>query len=321
MNAVWMNDKKGDSITLFSLEGNDEGGAGTWWKIGKISNISGVEARESAFTFNSYRDNGWIEEMDRQLNTIPRGENNQGLINILRTEENYGTFFNIKFRPQDIELSEEPQLVTDNGTLNSLRRRTYYNVLYNINDDLEGRVAEQLQNPTPFQGNPAPQEGGPQEGNSQEGGQGRLYRRKKNSKVHVKMQKAIWAQLNDIYQGQVWYEMAIETYCSVDIAVQLDGGCEIFYEIKTNNTVKECIREAFGQIMEYAYYPAENHEVYERATGLVIVSQNPINDSAKRYIDMLNEKFNLPIFYQQFVLGDNELRDAYPENPLEIACD
>jgi len=314
----WMDDREGESITLFSLERNDEG-PGTWWKIGKISNISGVKAHESAMTFNRYSNNGWIEEMDRQLNTIPRGIQNPHAIDILSAEDYHGDFFNIKFSPEDIALSEEPELVTSEIILDDLQDRCRYGRLYTIPDNWEGEVVGQQRNRIPFQGELAPQEGGPQEGNPQEGGQGRLYRRKKNSKVHKQIQTAMKAQLWLEYE--VKRERPIETNCSVDFAVQLGGGCEIFYEIKTSNTVKDCIREAFGQIMEYAYYPADNHEVYERAIGLVIVSQNAINDSAKRYIDKLLG-FKINIYYQRFNLDMNILEDAYPSDPLasDVTC-
>ncbi len=312
----WRIDKNNVNITLFSFERRNAG-LDIWWKIGKIK-ISGITDAESAIIFQKYRGNGWVEEMDYQLDRVPRGTENAEEIGILAAEENHGMFFNIKFKPEDVVLSEEPEQVTSETTLNTLRNCHRYSNLYEIREGQEiQNNAEQQRNRIPFQGEPAPQEGGPQEGNPQEGGGGCLYRRKKNSKVHKKMQDGIWAQLGD--ECGVRRERLIETDCSVDIAVQLDGGCEIFYEIKTSNTVKECIREAFGQIMEYAYYPADNHEVYERATGLVIVSQNAINAGARSYIDKLRE-FGINIYYQQFNLETNTLVDAYPTNPLNIEC-
>src|SRR5439155_11622950 len=40
----------------------------------------------------------------------------------------------------------------------------------------------------------------------------------------------------------------------------------VFFDVKTEPTVKLCIRAAVGQLLEYSYYPSE-----ERATNLIVV--------------------------------------------------
>jgi hypothetical protein len=82
------------------------------------------------------------------------------------------------------------------------------------------------------------------------------------------------------------------------IDVVLKEGKEFtFYEIKTANDALLCIRQAIGQLLEYAYYPnAEN------AKKLVIVSKHQLDENAEKYLNFLKAKFGLPLDYQQVTI-------------------
>lgn len=85
---------------------------------------------------------------------------------------------------------------------------------------------------------------------------------------------------------------------SIDIVVQIEGACT-FYEIKTAETLKGCIRQAIPQLLEYAYWGGAG----ARADRLVIVSTHPITPEAESYISFLRATFTLPLEYQQFSLA------------------
>jgi hypothetical protein len=91
---------------------------------------------------------------------------------------------------------------------------------------------------------------------------------------------------------------------SIDI-VREDNGNYIFYEIKTYGSIQSCIREAIGQLMEYAYWTNN-----ERAHKLIIVSLNPSTSSSSIYMEHIREKFGIPIFYQQYDLQNNYFFDC-----------
>ncbi len=76
----------------------------------------------------------------------------------------------------------------------------------------------------------------------------------------------------------------------IDIVVKNGEEC-YFYEVKTGNA-KECIRQAIGQILEYAYWPGQ-----ENAAKLFIVGEKDIDENSKKYLHYLNSRFNLPIEY------------------------
>ncbi len=76
----------------------------------------------------------------------------------------------------------------------------------------------------------------------------------------------------------------------------------IYYEFKTGEAVQACIREGLGQLLEYAYYPAE-----ERAKKLIIVSPNPIDDYSRDFIRSLRSRFGLPVYYVRYDKASRQL--------------
>ena len=88
---------------------------------------------------------------------------------------------------------------------------------------------------------------------------------------------------------------------SVDVVLK-DGEDFVFYEIKTAKTVKQSIRQALPQLMEYAYWPDK-----DKASRLVVVSHLPTNAVAEKYLETLRDRFGIPIYYEQFRMADMTL--------------
>lgn len=79
----------------------------------------------------------------------------------------------------------------------------------------------------------------------------------------------------------------------IDIVVR-DNNSFLFYEIKTGNSAKSCIRQAIGQLLEYAFYPGRIN-----ASKIVVVGEHDIDLQSMNYINYLNSSFNLPINYEK----------------------
>jgi hypothetical protein len=79
----------------------------------------------------------------------------------------------------------------------------------------------------------------------------------------------------------------------VDIVLRKNNSI-IFYEIKINDSAKACIREAIGQLMEYAYWPNNIN-----ADSLVVVGEESVDNNTSKYLKHLKDKFNLPIQYEK----------------------
>ena len=102
---------------------------------------------------------------------------------------------------------------------------------------------------------------------------------------------ASYKQLVDIHGKE---NVGSEQGNGVDLAVK-QGDQYTFYEFKTADTLKNSIRQALSQLLEYSYFPNES-----RANKLVIVSTNLINENGQRYLLLLRNKFNIPVFYRRF---------------------
>lgn len=85
---------------------------------------------------------------------------------------------------------------------------------------------------------------------------------------------------------------------SIDLVAEHDDGLW-FYEVKTAASVRACLREAIGQLLEYAFWSNA-----DRPTRLVVVGEPPLDDASRRYLAKLNAAFPLPLAYRQVTLDD-----------------
>ena len=83
---------------------------------------------------------------------------------------------------------------------------------------------------------------------------------------------------------------------SVDLVAFKDGALWMF-EIKTGATVRSCLREALGQLLEYALWPGAT-----KPARLVVVGTPPLEGDAIPYIEKLNKAFPVSVAYRQVKL-------------------
>ena len=69
----------------------------------------------------------------------------------------------------------------------------------------------------------------------------------------------------------------------------------ILFEIKSDLEPRSVIRQALGQILEYAYYPTREETL---PVKLVIVGRGRLSDAARSYLNRLKQEFHLPIEYR-----------------------
>lgn len=118
---------------------------------------------------------------------------------------------------------------------------------------------------------------------------------------HNDMQFTLHAKLKSrIGEENVGTEIPSGSGLPIDVVVQNKDGTYSFYEIKTSHDPRICIREAIGQLLEYAYWNGCGPNV----KNLVIVGPNPMDDAAEKYLSELNERYRLPISYDHHPLSD-----------------
>lgn len=81
-------------------------------------------------------------------------------------------------------------------------------------------------------------------------------------------------------------------------AVITHGEKRIFIEIKTQGSIRQVIRSALSQLMEYAYWPNKR-----RCHALLIVGATPGGGNELAYLKMLRERFQVPVYYLPYSNG------------------
>ncbi len=92
---------------------------------------------------------------------------------------------------------------------------------------------------------------------------------------------------------------------SIDLVIKTSSGLD-FYEIKTHSSLRYCIREALGQLIEYGYWPKKRNP-----NKLIIISEAKIKNEAIEFLNTLRNEMNLNIYYQQFNFENNTLSELY----------
>ena len=114
---------------------------------------------------------------------------------------------------------------------------------------------------------------------------------------HNFLQESLYHQLVAKFGAEnVHKEVPTGIGISVDLAVRQSGGYW-FYEIKTYQSPRACIREAIGQLLEYSFWPGS-----QEASQLIIVGETAPDQEVKDYCRLLKQRFSLPIEYQQIVV-------------------
>jgi len=128
--------------------------------------------------------------------------------------------------------------------------------------------------------------------------------KKKIDLFHNRIQDSVFWQLSKIYgKKNVGTECTVNGSSKIDVVVK-NGKNFTYYEIKTSNSLIQCIREAVSQLLEYAFFPN-----IKRANKLIIISHNKISIDVGKYLKHLRNTFGLPIYYQQFNLEKNILEN------------
>ena len=116
--------------------------------------------------------------------------------------------------------------------------------------------------------------------------------------LHNAMQTKLYNQLVVSYGGDcVGTENSSGSGTAIDLVVQTST-FRWFYEIKTTDSVKACIRQAIPQLLEYAYWQGD----VTRASKLIIVGPKPITFEGETYLKFLRDTFNLHFYYEQCIV-------------------
>ena len=114
---------------------------------------------------------------------------------------------------------------------------------------------------------------------------------------HAAIQKALHDELaTEFGPDHVGTELLCRAGGRIDAMVK-DEAIQIVFEIKTASTARGCVREAIGQLLDYACWPSS-----PQINGLVVVGTPSLTADTSAYLARLNERFPIPLSYRQVVL-------------------
>jgi hypothetical protein len=102
---------------------------------------------------------------------------------------------------------------------------------------------------------------------------------------------------------------SVGTECDTGAGTRIDvvvrkGGTYDFYEIKTGNSARSCIRQALAQLLEYSFWPGG-----QEAERLIIVGEPSPDQESRSFLAELRRRFSLPIEYRRIHLPSGKLMD------------
>lgn len=254
-----------------------------YW-LGVIRNLIPVSRNRSKQVFKTYKKKGWLSVMERQVKSI---EGDVEQFKVIPAED----FFNLKFKPEDLELLDSPREISK---LDSVVNSFHYGNLFDWHKDPESLSDGVGLNFSSGH-------------NLRKGYETRRTTGANRETVllHNKMQNDIYEQLKKEYGHEnVGTENKTATGARIDVVVRT-GKKYDFYEIKTGNFAKTCIREALSQLIEYAYWPGKGKEVKR----LIIVAPAKLGSDGRRYLKYLRKTFGIPIYYMTYDESERRIID------------
>lgn len=241
--------------------------------VGCLYNAEGITLAESQEVYEYYKSKGWLDEMKQDVKSCG------GVVQDFDPKWMFNVKF--KFKEAKINYSNQPLISSD-----SIGHR------YNLMDkkapfiflkDAQGNI-EYLNTDV-------------------------ILRQTNKSEIlinslHKKIQNAVVRLLSNQYT-----DLSLETGDAIigqriDIKGKLKNSDEWHYfEIKTYSA-KRSIREALGQILEYAHYPSG-----QKAKCLYIIGPNEPDEKDVEYLNLLRKTYNLPIWFRWYSFEDDKLYD------------
>jgi hypothetical protein len=236
--------------------------------VGKIENAMCISKQESSETYKTYKQNGWIKEMVKDLE-------HAGINPTFLKETSSETFFNLKFKINDIKIFDDfPVISNDDVNLTTTRYKLLDKIADFDIDDIKQKGTDS-------------------------------YSRKAGVEVivdpyHNKIQNTLTKLLKS---SREYFSIEMEKD-NVDVQANFKPTNKSHYfEIKTS-TPKNNIRQAIGQLFEYSMFPDK-----QKAEKLIIVGDTEPTKEIKNYIKHLRDVTALNIYYRWVDIEKNKLSD------------
>ena len=238
-----------------------------------VATIEGLECLDDSAAdaaLEEFKARGWHDTMEREILAVG------GKVSALGDAKKAKHVLNVRFREDNVRFFPPGTFAKQNDPILKLMRYMLYDVTK------VGVAAKRRSNPKPSSGS------------SDLPNTGLVYRRPSYattfSPEHMKMQAKLMLELKSEYPGA----RILREQNFIDVSVRTASELMLF-EIKSDLEPLSVIRQALGQILEYAYHPSRRHNLPVR---LFIVGRNPLSQIDAEYFNRLKSEFSIPISYR-----------------------
>lgn len=248
------------------------------YAVANIRNMEIIGEQKAAMILTEYKRRGWLQEMARQVKDI--GGDTKTFSRKIA--------FNVRFKPECVEILYPAEIPEGNHIMQLKRYRLNHlqpdadNIF--SSGEITGHIFSGGRRSTPVA--------------SGTSSYMREAREVQIQHLHREISEGLTAFLTRKYGAiNVDQESTIDNR-RIDVALK-DARGYVFYEIKTYPSLRTSVREALGQLLEYAHYP-ESHNAHK----LIIVTQSTHSNQDKQvvqqYIAQLRKLYKLPIYLCYF---------------------
>lgn len=248
--------------------------------VGCLRNAECISPKKAEEIYRYYKKQGWLREMKEDIRYAG------GIIQDIVPR----FLFNVRFKLSEAEINNSNRpVIAENDPNTKCPRYILMNKCgeFNFERDEEGHVLTLNTDPYTVTVN-----------------NGEII----VDPLHKRIQCAIYEILKDQYE-HLYLEKG-EKSLSAGQRIDMKGkyaetGEWHYFEIKTASA-KQSIREALGQILEYAMYDHRS----SRASKLFIVGPEQPDEKDKAYMQKLREQYELPVWFRWFSFQDNKLHEG-----------
>lgn len=239
-------------------------------QIGEIRNCEVLTEAQAREALAAYQKNGWLMHMGEDIARVG-GE---------QVKWSWHGLSNIRFRTKDAIQYDQPFPVAESR--DKIAKLMRYNLVVAEPSDEDRQWYPRMR-----QGSPEITSPHSSTRTGWQGGTVELYHRVLQGELMARLQEKFG---KENVEGEANW---------VDITVKI-GKRRMLIEVKTYANAKYAIREALGQILEYAYFDSTTQAA---GTELFIVAPAPANEQVSTYLNILRNSFRIPIQYCQFLQG------------------
>lgn len=259
-----LNSRVAFDLTLFTIEPNKRRRY-----VADLFAVEPLSHQQATEAIAEFRRRGWLKTMQREIKAV------QGNANALGAAPWADHALNIRYRWENVKFFPEDTYASDDDPIRRLTRlRLFDRSLVNPPRLQKGRRrfsgSTNLPVPRSFMRRPG--------------------RQMECTPEHARMQKQLMLELQKEFpKAEIRREVDF-----VDVSVRTPQEL-ILFEIKSDLEPRTVIRQALGQILEYAFYPLKSYDISPR---LVIVGRARLASADQAYVKVLQEKFSLPLSYR-----------------------